>query len=334
MIDIFVKSCNRAYYLDRCLRSIFDLVTGDFTVKVLDDGTPPEYLARISEQYPAVQILRSPLYAEKVAVLNAYLHQGEAYRSLGIPTQFWIDSVVAGTDYFLLLEDDIWLTQPVDVTAIEAAMRHEQMAMLRLLWQGNPHMIAGQIQPLAPGLETLKPALHPWRNLIFTNQFKLRAIGYRLGLFHNIMPYQLPLYVLYAVAAAFFEKSYWLHLWQGAGTRVLEELQLKRALQWHKQRGSRYGKVAIESAQTSYITSTTNGLYGIECDMLRINYLLNEAWQRGELDTMQRYPKDFSVDYLAPFVLAAPNGLALYEGWLSWIARFKADYQVLGCVVE
>ncbi|WP_151087653.1 glycosyltransferase family 2 protein [Hymenobacter baengnokdamensis] len=334
MIDIFIKSCNRAYYLDRCLQSIYKLVTGEFTIKILDDGTPPQYLARIAQQYPDVQMLRSPLYGAKVAILAGYLQQGQAYQSLGIPTQFWIESIAAGTDYFLLLEDDIWLTQPVDVSAIEATIRRERLAMVRLSWQGNPQLVAGQLHKLDASIEEIKPTIPQWRSLVFTNRFKVRSVGYKLGFFRDIMPYQLPLYVLYAVAAAFFEKHYWLFLWQGAGTRVLEEAQLKKALYWYQQQQSRYAKVLVESAQTSYLTSTTNGYQETRCDMLLINHLLNEAWLGGELDSMQQYPKDFAVAYLAPFLLATPNGQELYHDWLTWTARFKNDYERVGCVVE
>jgi hypothetical protein len=38
MVNIFIKSFNRPFYLDRCLQSIEIFVEGDFFVKVLDDG--------------------------------------------------------------------------------------------------------------------------------------------------------------------------------------------------------------------------------------------------------------------------------------------------------
>ena len=49
MINILIKSFNRAYYLDRCLNSISQFVLGEYEVIVLDDGTPKPYLKKIQE---------------------------------------------------------------------------------------------------------------------------------------------------------------------------------------------------------------------------------------------------------------------------------------------
>jgi glycosyltransferase involved in cell wall biosynthesis len=337
-MDILIKSFNRPYYLDRCLRSIYQCVKGTFTIKVLDDGTPPVYLERILELYPEIQILRSPQYTVKADAIEAHIHQGKPYSQTKIPTKFWIEAVESSTDFFLLLEDDIWLTSVVDIDEVQRTMQHEKMALVRLSWQGNKTLVAGGKRVLSEQIEEIQPAISNWRKFVFQNRFKVRSIGYRLGLFQNIMPYQLPMYVLYAVASSFFSKDYWLYLWQGAGERVLEEHQLQKALQWNSMpQGhaySRYGKLRQESADTSYLTTTNNGFVEIKCDMMQINYLLNEAWLRSELDAMQGFPADFAVTYLRQFFEHVNNGARLYEDWLTWITRFKHDYRRLGCVVD
>ncbi len=43
-MEIFIKSFNRPFYLDRCLQSIENFVEGDFCIKVHDEGTPETYL--------------------------------------------------------------------------------------------------------------------------------------------------------------------------------------------------------------------------------------------------------------------------------------------------
>ena len=342
-MDILIKSFNRPYYLDRCLRSIYQYVAGAFTIKILDDGTPPAYLERILQLYPQVKILRSPQYDVKVDAIEAHIKNGQPYSQTNIPTAFWIEVVETSTDFFLLLEDDIWLTSSVDVTQIQQAMKRENMALVRLSWQGNKKLVAGATHPISEQVEEVKPDISSWRKFIFLNRFKSRSVGYRLGFFRNIMPYQLPMYALYTVASSFFSRAYWLYLWQGAGQRVNEEHQLQKALQWysqhHGQTYSRYGKMQHESAQTSYLTTTNNGYPAggyphIKCDMLQINYLLNEAWLRGELDCMQNFPTDFTVAYLAQFLEKANDSANLYDDWVIWITRFKHDYRQLGCVVD
>lgn len=336
-MDILVKSFNRPYYLDRCLRSIYEHVVGDFKIKILDDGTPPTYLTHIQQLYPAVQILRSPQYENKVAAINAKLNQGVPYTQKKIPTSFWIKAVAESTDYFLLLEDDIWLTGEVKLAEIELGMRRDHMALLRLSWQGNQALIHGERKIVDEQTELIIPQIKWWRKLIFTNQFKSRSIGYRLGLFRDIMPYQLPMYVLYAVASAFFSKEYWLYLWQGAGDRVMEWHQLRKALTWYHNpphKPNHYGKVRTEKAETSYLTSSSNGYADLECDMMLINHLLNQAWLRGELDSMEGWPKDFSLPYLMNNLSTAPDTAALQDEWQMWINRFKSDYRKVGCIVD
>lgn len=337
-MDILIKSFNRPYYLDRCLQSTYQCVTGAFTIKILDDGTPPVYLERIQELYPEVQILRSPQYATKVAAIEAHLHHGQSYSQTKIPTKFWFEAVEASTNFFLLLEDDIWLTSAVDVNEVQKTMQHENMALVRLSWQGNKTLVTGAKQVLSEQIEEITPAISSWRKFIFQNRYKVRSSGYRLGFFRNIMPYQLPMYVLYAVASSFFSKEYWLYLWQGAQERVVEEHQLQKALQWNSMRHgkaySRYGKLRQESAETSYLTTTNNGFKEVKCDMMQINYRLNEAWLHGKLNCMQGLPADFSIIYLAQFFKVSDDSDALYEEWLAWIKRFKHDYRRLGCVVD
>ncbi len=337
-MDILIKSFNRPYYLDRCLRSIYEHIAGDFVIKILDDGTPPAYLTRIQQLYPQVKVLHSPQYETKVAAIAANITEGVPYKQKKIPTDFWVKAVADSSDYFLLLEDDIWLTGKVEITAVEQAMRNEHMALLRLSWQGNPALIEGAHKVVDEQVEEIIPQISRWRKFIFTNQLKSRSLGYRLGFFRNIMPYQLPIYVLYAVASAFFSKEYWLHLWQGAGEQVLEEYQLRKALNWyhhpHNHMHSRYAKLRTEKAETSYLTSTNNNYTDLKCDMMLINHLLNQAWLKGELNSIEGWPKDFSLPYLMQFLSVIPQAEELKVEWHDWISRFKDDYRKLGCIVD
>ncbi len=108
-MDIIIKSFNRPYYLERCLRSIYHFVQGSFHIRILDDGTPPEYLARLKELFPDVAIYTSPVYEAKVAALRAHVAGKQTFDQLTIPTAMWIEHVAKSSAIFLLLEDDIWL---------------------------------------------------------------------------------------------------------------------------------------------------------------------------------------------------------------------------------
>ncbi len=340
-MDIFVKSFNRPYYLDRCLRSLEQFVAGDYRVRVLDDGTPPEYLARIQARYPAVQVLHSPRYAAKVAALRRHVAGGAAFDERVIPFDFWTEQVRAGSEVFLLIEDDIWLTGPLDLPAFAEQMQTQQLAMVKLSWLGNEKLNGGRRVALpaagGTGLEEMLPRIPKATQGVLLNRFRVRSVLYHTGLlrfFKSDFEYQLPLYSLYAVASAFFAKDYWLHLWPAGQTAVDEAEQLRRAWAWWRRTSARFAKTTQEITRTSFITSATNAYADINLDPFVLNHVLNEGWLRGELDAMHNFPLDFDEAYLKPLLEVAADDRASYNGWLHWTARFKDQYRRLGCVVD
>ena len=109
-MEIFIKSFNRPYYLDRCLQSIENFVEGDFLIKVLDDGTPEKYLQKIKEKYPKVEIITSKNYQNKIAALAENLQSGKEIDGFTIPTNLWYKAAKNASDYFMMIEDDVWFT--------------------------------------------------------------------------------------------------------------------------------------------------------------------------------------------------------------------------------
>jgi glycosyltransferase involved in cell wall biosynthesis len=333
-MDIFIKSFNRPYYLDRCIRSIYQHVSGDIRIKVLDDGTAPKYLQKIRALFPEVEIFTSPYYTEKVELLQAHIDRKKEYKSGAIPSRFWFEHIERASDIFLLMEDDIWFTASINSDDITAVMRSNDCVLLRLFWQGNKRFINGEKQNLSEAVERILPKI-PWFNraLLF-NRFKLTSILYRLGIIKEQIGFQLPFYSLYTVAGAFFTKEYWLYLWRGAAEKVYEPDQLKKADEWLRQNRGSYAKTRNEVVKTSYISSATGRLEGINFQMIDFNYTLNERWLSGELDVMQNFPNDFKQDYLKKFLVSDGGGSLSYEDWQKWIRKFKSNYESLGCVTE
>ena len=137
-MDILIKSFNRPYYLDRCLQSIYLNCAGcDFTIKVLDDGTPEKYLNKIQLQYPEVIIFKSKYYSDK----SKFCEQSKRPKIMKIPIDFWVSSLANTTDYFVLLEDDIWFTEKEDLNALRQNMIQNKSIFTKLFWLGNPKLI-------------------------------------------------------------------------------------------------------------------------------------------------------------------------------------------------
>ena len=75
-MDILIKSFNRPYYLDRCLQSIAKYAQNpDYSIIVLDDGTPQKYLDKIQEKHSEIKILKSEFYTEKSQLLQKQLQK-------------------------------------------------------------------------------------------------------------------------------------------------------------------------------------------------------------------------------------------------------------------
>jgi hypothetical protein len=304
---------------------------------VLDDGTPPEYLERIHQLFPSVIIARSPLYKSKVAAIREHVAGKKKYDQFTIPTAFWIEEIKQCSDIFLMLEDDIWLTNPISITDFQEEMEALNIAMVKLSWLGNSTLIAGEKRQINGQMEEIIPAIPFLSEAIFLNKYRVRSVLYRLGilrLMKSDFKFQLPFYTLYSVASAFFEKKYWLHLWEDALTKVDEGRQLRKAAQWLQLTQSRYAKSIHELTKTSFITSATNEFKEADLDIIKFNHYLNKAWLQGELKAMQSFPADFQPEYLRQFLDAAHDERSTYVEWLKWIEQFKQQYQRIGCQTD
>src|SRR5690606_29094238 len=103
MITVLIKSFNRAFYLERCLRSIFKFADNDLTINVLDDGTPEKYLNKIRAQYPQVEILKTKNYNTKSKIIA----ERKEMSGFEMPTDLWKAAVKNSSEFGLVIEDDV-----------------------------------------------------------------------------------------------------------------------------------------------------------------------------------------------------------------------------------
>lgn len=335
-MDIIVKSFNRPFYLDRCLRSIYQYVRGEFQIRILDDGTPPEYLAKIQEKYPEVLIFHSPHYPAKVKSLAAHVAGVKPFDQKIIPIAFWMDGIAEATERFLLLEDDIWLVKELDMESIDQVMVKEHLDMVKLYWYGNPRLNSGKVVPVGNGVEEIIPQIPLATRTVFLNDFKVRSVLSRVGFFkfYKDFPLWLPLYTFHSMASVFFRRDYWLALWTRDQVKLNEANPLRAAVQYHRTKGSRVAKTTEEYTRDSHTSSATNTHPDIQLDPFVLSHILNSAWMRGELDSYSDFPADFSPATIKPVLDAANDERASYGEWLRWAERRKAQYHAIGCMVD
>jgi len=338
MITILIKSFNRPFYLDRCLQSIEKFVSGDFKVKILDDGTPEKYLRKIREKHTYAEILTSSQYLQKIKAIQENLERGSEINGFKIPTKMWFEAVKNAEDYVLVTEDDVWFTHEINLSEIENEMKTHQISLLKLGWLGNfsddkflkTNKLTERIELAIP--QKLFTANAFLMDCFMYNKFKFFTILYKLGIVDNETRQKY--FALHSIAMGIYQKDYWLHLWKGSQNLVDEKQQLKNAATWyHKNRHKNaIARTKTEFLKTTFQSAATNSYhkYNVDFDVNYFNHLINEAWFEGNFDVLENFPKDFSPEYFAKFIEDKIN----ISDFQAWTEKFKSQYRNLGAQVD
>lgn len=339
MTDIFIKSFNRPFYLDRCIYSIHEFVSGDFRIKVLDDGTPKKYLDKIRNKYPKVEIYLSDSYEKKIKAIDDNLTSGQPINGFEIPTKFWFENVKNASEYVIITEDDVWFTEPINVDELSLEAKKFGINLIKLGWLGNDSDISKLIRSsISKNLESAIPKgllLFPKKLMqaFFYNQYNFFTILYKLGKVDNFT--RRKYWALNSILMGFFNKEYWLSIWSGMDGKVDEKRQLLNASVYykkHKNNPNFISKLKQESMKTTFQSSATNSYheYGFDFDVNLFNHLINEAWLNNDFDSKENFPKDFSMDYYKRSISDKINVMEFQK----WVDQFRKQYENIGCKTE
>lgn len=331
-MDIYIKSFNRAYLLHRTIASIYHYLN-DFNGKivVLDDGTPQKYLDKISELFPAVQIVKSPYYEKKSKdiCLNKVPEKV-------IPANFWRDEVLKGSDYFILLEDDMWFTEPINYKDFTKEVYDLKMDMIKFLWLKNSKLISNNIIQKTEYFNHVQPKVLTKNPFLFdaifrTNKFKLGSLVIKL---FNHKLELLKYYHLYMVAGGVFSKKYYRTCWESNQDSVDELNQISQLLK--SKIDINIGNSKLEILKTTLKTTATlisKQNLGITVDIFKINELLNEEWLNGNTYSIDDFNLDIATDWIKNCILKLENGKSLYSDWKVWHEAFCLSYKKIGSEV-
>lgn len=341
MTTIIIKSFNRPYYLDRCLQSIKKNVVGTHEIKILDDGTPENYIHKLQERYPKIQIKFSKNVDEKRRCIEINKEQKIPINGFIIPTDLWISEVQNSSDYVLVIEDDVWFCEGINLDEIVSSMKKNSVPLTKLGWLGNYNDDKFcEVEKLDKNITSVIPTKLFTSNKFFMdlfmyNKLKTFTLLYKLGLVDNFTKRKY--WAINSILMGLYQKEYWLAIWTDAKGKVDEKQQLRNAAAWyHKNKKAVFARTNQEVLKTTFKSSATGSYheYGNHLDINRINFILNEAWLNGELDVMNNYPKDFSDEYIKRFLEQANHPDAQYKEWLKWTQHFKSQYRNLGAEVD
>ncbi len=336
-MDILIKSFNRPYYLERCLKSIRQhVINTDYKITILDDGTPDIYLNKIKTDFPKVTILKSKAYTIK----SESVYLGVEPENKSIPIDLWLEGTKRASEYFLLLEDDIWLTKTIDLSSMVGEMVSKNALFLKLFWLGNPKLIQSKIDQKGKNINFLIPKIPYYNSFLYKlifykfDKLKIRKTFKFLKIHTKLK--DISYYSIYSVAGVLFKKSYFLSLWKNHNNKVDEKLQIYNALRFINNQNQKPGfaRTKLEVAKTGFTSSATNRNYNeVNFDMFLFNQIINKAWFENLFNSMENFPNDFSDDYIQLFLSNTSIKISK-KSWRKWKNSFKSEFKSFGCVID
>lgn len=331
-MDIFIKTFNRPYYLDRCLFSIRKFTRGYDKIYVLDDGTPAKYMEKISNKYPEVIFFRSEFYSEKSRKIENYINHGLPVQDLKLPSKFWKDTIFKfAKTHFVLLEDDMWFNKSIDLNIIEAIMIEKKMSILKFFHFNNYRLISGKKINLTNNVVQIIPKLiitdpYMFKNIMIRNPLKIFSILTKIRLVDRFA--KINYYTIYNVAGCVFDKKYYNYLWSDVNEKVDEDLQLIKAVEYNKKYSPGYGYTSEDVIQTSFSSSATNMFNDIDFNVFQYNYLLNEEWFADNFNSCNDLNADISDDVIRNIL--HKQDMVKISQWELWRKKFISQYELVG----
>ena len=329
-MDIYIKSFNRAYLLHRTIASIYHYLNGfSGRIVVLDDGTPQKYLDKIVGLFPEVQIIKSPYYEQKSKDISLNKVPEKV-----IPADFWRDEVLKGSEYFILLEDDMWFIQSINYKDFTKEVYDLKMDMIKFLWLKNTKLISDNIIKRTEYFNIVKPKVLIKNPFLFdavfrTNKFKLGSLAIKL---FNHKLELLKYYHLYMVAGGVFSKRYYQACWKSNQNNVDEIKQISQLLK--SKIDSNIGNCKIEILRATYKFTSSNiekEKFGNLLDIYHFNSVLNEAWLNDKSYKISDFKNDISNDWIKNCCV---NSEIKFEVWQNWYNDVKKNYELIGCNLD
>jgi len=306
-MNIYIKTFNRPFYLDRCLRSLKRHAKRYGEIRVMDDGTLTRYKTLLRELHPDVVFLQSNADDDKFALLKQQRFD-EIRQRYDDPAAFWVRTARAEPgDYLMVLEDDTWLVADLDLAHVASLLARTGAVLLRLHW----HM-------LTTGRERVyyqEPLGADLTADFFMPDFRVDHANKTINVFD--------LFMIWQSSMAVYHRDFYILCQDKVDHYMNEHWQVKRAAEWMmenpSERRSLFAKtnraivhqgwtIPARSEPTYYQEGLIQHVY-MEC--------LNEAWYRGELDSQESLPLDFSEHYIVDLLRRNLDDGAIAQ-WLKW----------------
>jgi hypothetical protein len=303
MANIYIKSFNRPFYLDRCIRSVKLNATGYDRIIVLDDGTLKVYLDRIQSWHPDVEIRSSGADDGKIALLREERFD-EIAKRYPSAVEFWVSEIGKDSEtYCVILEDDVWFCRHVDLPLLERNLRENEAAICKFWWGDYQHSVAMQYEaPGCPPIEYVEPDIQALKQA----------------------------QSIWIVAFAMFRRDYWLHCVTKAKRLGDERSQLTAACEFAASHLSvRFAKTAKRCVHQGWMVPARSTPEYYDRGLKQHVYMdvLNDAWMAGKLDPALGYPLDFDRAAILGVLTSVltEDQVAIWDEWHRREIRYQYD---------
>jgi hypothetical protein len=147
----------------------------------------------------------------------------------------------------------------------------------------------------------------------------------------NFLRDALPLYDLFVISGAVYNKSYYIECHSGSKDELDEFSQLKQAVIYNLRRFGRL-KFAItldQKVKTSFCTTVLSGARGVDFNPLSFNEILNSYWFQGDLNYFDSNLWDVNNEVIK-IILNNSNCSITGENWEKYSEKFKNNYRNIG----
>lgn len=302
-MNVYIKSFNRPFYLDRCISSIKFNIKGCSRIIVLDDGTQSQYLNKLKELHPDVEFRSSGATDRKVELLRA--ENFSAIKSeFPEPSDFWIKEIQRESEsYFFLIEDDAWISRRLDLNMVRDNLDKNAGVIYKCWWPDHPERSHNVLRSLraANGQS------------IDYYDFKAEKIAH--------------LYAIWIVAFAIFRRDYWLNNFSGLKRMADEHTQLCNAQGFIERHPEvRFAKSATRCVYQGWAVPGRSTPEYYDKGLRQHLYMdaLNDAWLEGNFNIFESFPFDFSDAYLVSlFRNRLPTeSIAVWQNWKTHEIRY------------
>jgi len=298
-MNIYIKTFNRPFYLERCIKSaLFNVINYDEII-ILDDGTQKEYKEKIIRLFPQVKWVTNADGAKYELVRSG---NGQKAKELyGDPASFWLREIMNDpNDYFLLIEDDTWFVNMLDLNHFEDVLIKENSVICKLWW--------GEYNDKEEDASITR-IYKLW------NDLSIHIINPSIQRSEDI-------YKIYILAMAIYRKDYFENALRKVNHFLDETTQITESLAFFQNTADvTYCKTNERFIYQGWATSVRHDdAITVDVGINSFDFLdiLNEAWFDNRMDVLANYPLDFDMDYLVNLFRIAELPEEKVKVYMDW----------------